>query len=88
MIYIEPEHRITVTFTNTEERNDISIFYNVVSKCYKEAKKPGFHNMFSKEEKNTIKMLAENLGLNKEQPANGLVQIGPTAINVINDNDI
>ena len=65
MIYVEPEHRISLTFTNTEERNDISIFYNVVSKCYKEAKKPGFHNMFSKDEKNTIKMLAEHLGLTK-----------------------
>ena len=38
--------------------------------------------MFSKEEKNTIKMLAEHLGLNKEQPAEGFTQIGPTSINV------
>ena len=82
MIYVEPEHRISLTFTNTEERNDISIFYNGVSKCYKEAKKPGFHNMFSKDEKNTIKMLAEHLGLTKEQPADGFTQIGPTSINV------
>lgn len=81
MIYIEPEHRITITLTNTEGSNDIGKFCNIISKCHKESKKAGFKNMFTPDERSMIEVLSSNLGLNKEQPANGLVQIGPTAIN-------
>ncbi len=39
MITIQPEHRLTVVFTNDEDRNDITTFVNIVNKCTKEAKK-------------------------------------------------
>lgn len=81
MIYIEPEHRITITLTNTEGSNDIGKFCSIISKCHKESKKAGFKNMFTPDERNIILLLADNLGLNKEQPAEGFTQIGPTAIN-------
>jgi hypothetical protein len=82
MIYIEPEHRLTITLTNTEGSNDISTFYTIVEKCHKESKKAGFKNMFTSAEKNVLLALAENLGLNKEQPAAKFTQIGPTTINI------
>ena len=61
MITIQPEHRLTVVFTNDEERNDIVTFKSVIDKCAKEAKKSGFKNMFTNEEGEVIKGLFETL---------------------------
>ena len=61
MIYIEPEHRLSLTFTSTEDSNDINTFMNIVNKCAKESKKSGFKSMFNTEEKSIIKILQENL---------------------------
>ena len=62
MIYIEPEHKLSVTFTNTTESNDITTFVNIIKKCAKESSKAGFRGMFNKEEKDIILALNENLG--------------------------
>ena len=61
MIYIEPEHKLSVTFTNTTESNDITTFMGIIDKCAKEAKKSGFKSLFTNEEKSIIKALYENL---------------------------
>lgn len=63
MILIQPEHRLTVTFTNDEQKNDISTFINIINKCTKEAKKSGFKNMFNNEESELVKILSENLNV-------------------------
>ena len=61
MIFIEPEHRLSLTFTNTSESNDITTFVNIINKCVKEAKKSGFKSFFDTDEKNFIKTLHANL---------------------------
>lgn len=61
MIFIEPEHRLSLTFTNTSESNDITTFVSIIDKCVKEAKKSGFNSFFNTIEKNFIKTLHENL---------------------------
>ena len=61
MIYIEPEHKLTVTFTNTTESSDITTFISIMGKCTKEANKSGFKSMFTNDEKSFIKALHENL---------------------------
>ena len=61
MITIHPEHKLTVVFTNDEERDDITTFMNVITKCTKEAKKSGFKCMFNNEESEVIKGLNETL---------------------------
>lgn len=61
MITIQPEHRLTISFTNDTDRNDITTFLSIVNKCTKEAKKSGFKSMFSNEESDIIKLLQENL---------------------------
>jgi hypothetical protein len=61
MIFIEPEHRLSLTFTNTSESNDITTFVSIIDKCVKEAKKSGFKSFFNTIEKNFIKTLHENL---------------------------
>lgn len=61
MIYIEPEHKLSITFTNTTESNDITTFVNIIKKCAKESSKAGFKGMFNKEEKSIIFALNENL---------------------------
>lgn len=61
MIYIEPEHKLTVVFTRTKERNDIDTFVKIIEKCTKEAKKSGFKSLFTTEERDVIKALNENL---------------------------
>jgi len=61
MIYIEPEHKLTITFTNTTESSDIATFIGIMGKCAKEAKKSGFKSIFDTEEKTFIKALHDNL---------------------------
>lgn len=61
MITVQPEHRLTVVFTNDEERSDIVTFTSIINKCTKEAKKSGFKNMFTNEEGEVIKGLYETL---------------------------
>lgn len=63
MITIQPEHRLTVVFTNDDDRNDIQTFVNIVNKCTKEAKKKGFKNMFNNEESEVLKGLSESLNI-------------------------
>lgn len=73
MIYIEPEHRLTISLTNTSEGNDITTFCNIINKCYKEAKRAGFKGMFTGEEKVVIKAITESLGLD-DKKADGFQQ--------------
>lgn len=61
MITVQPEHRLTVVFTNDEERNDITTFMTIIDKCTKEAKKSGFKCLFTNEEGEVIKGLNETL---------------------------
>ena len=61
MIIIEPEHRLTITFTNTTDTEDITTFISILKKCNKEARKSGFKSMFSSDEKEFIKQLSETL---------------------------
>jgi hypothetical protein len=82
MIYITPEHKLTIILTNTEGSNDITHFCGIINKCHKEARKAGFKNMFTSGEKNILLNLVDNLGLNKEKSAEGYTQIGPTSIKV------
>lgn len=82
MIFITPEHRLTITLTNTEGANDITHFCNIVTKCYKESKKAGFTNMFTGDEKDVILSLAGNLGLDKESTAEGFKEIRADYIHV------
>jgi len=61
MIYIQPEHKLIVTFTNTTENSDIATFMSIMNKCAKEARKSGFKSIFDTEEKDFIKALHDNL---------------------------
>jgi len=63
MIYIEPEHRLTISLTNDTSSNDISTFIQIITKCNNETKKAGFRNLFTPEEKNVINALYSNLGI-------------------------
>lgn len=69
MIQVIPENRLTFILT-TDGQNDISLFSGVVKKCFKEAKKPGFKNMFTREERDFIEEIANILGVNKEEDEN------------------
>lgn len=82
MIYIEPEHRLTITLTNTDGVNDIADFCNIIGKCYKESKKAGFTNMFTSTEKDVLLNLVSNLGLDKETHAEGFKEIRADYIKV------
>jgi len=61
MITIHPEHRLTVVFTNDEERTDIQTFVSIINKCAKEARKSGFKSIFTEKEGAVIKALSEEL---------------------------
>ena len=66
MIQAIPENRLTFILT-TEGQNDISLYSNVIKKCFKEAKKTGFKNMFTREERSFIEEMATILGVDKEE---------------------
>jgi hypothetical protein len=59
MILIQPEHKLTISFSNTETESDIVTFISIIGKCAKEAKKSGFRSMFSAEESTVIKAVHE-----------------------------
>ena len=61
MIQIIPEHRLTVVFTNDESGNDIKTFVDIMDKCYKESKRPGFKSMFNDRERDLIRGVQENI---------------------------
>lgn len=61
MITIQPEHRLIVEFTSDTDRDDITLFSNIIKKCTKESKKSGFKSMFNNEEKEVIKGLNESI---------------------------
>ena len=82
MIYIKPEHRITITLTNGEGNNDITHFCGIISKCRKESKKAGFKNMFTSNEREILLSLASNLGLEKETAAEGFKEVKADYIKV------
>lgn len=66
MIQAISENRLTFILT-TEGQNDIGLYSNVIKKCYKEANKSGFKNMFTREERSFIEEMATILGVNKEE---------------------
>ena len=72
MITIQPEHRLTIMFTNDEERNDIATFIEIIKKCDIERKKAGFVKAFNATESELIEILKDNLVT--EQPGNIIVQ--------------
>ena len=66
MIQVIPENRLTFILT-TEGQNDIGLYSNVIKKCYKEANKAGFRNMFTRQERDFIEEMANMLGVDKEE---------------------
>lgn len=55
------DHRITLEFSNTANSKDLNNFADVMRKCYKEAKKSGFRNMFTRDEREFIRSFYETL---------------------------
>ena len=57
MINVGYEHSITVTFSNSEDSQDLTTFMTVLSKCNTEAKKSGFKSMFKGKERELVTSL-------------------------------